>query len=287
LIPFTLSSPPTFHFQPGRSNRKPWLFPSSIFYSPSSPALACFYLFSILYSMNTMPPDPAQIDHVEDPKPFSIEDEKFDLIYSPRLRELSSMFWTPVAVAAEAAEMLVTAPATRVLDIGCGAGKFCLVGASLTDGRFTGVEQRSELVSAARQAAAGLHLPDVEFLHGNVMGVAFADYNAFYLFNPFEEHLFNRPRIDNAVARSPELFKRYTKHVAAQLGARPFGTRVVTYLGYADDIPACYDCESTFFDDDLKLWIKNREFDPDIEGLSLRVSRSYRGRKGWQAPRKV
>jgi SAM-dependent methyltransferase len=238
--------------------------------------------------MNIMRPDSAQIDHdVDDPKPFSIEDERFDLIYALRLRELSSIFWTPVAVAAEAAKMLVTASATRVLDIGCGPGKFCLVGASLTDGRFTGVEQRSDLVGAARKAAEDLHLPDVAFLHGNVLDVAFADYDAFYLFNPFEEHLFNGPKIDNAVARSPELFKRYTKHVAAQLGARPIGTRVVTYLGYADDIPACYDCESSCFDDDLKLWIKTREFDRDIERLSLLVSRSHRGNEGWQPPRRV
>jgi SAM-dependent methyltransferase len=236
--------------------------------------------------MNSMRPDSAQIGHdIEDPKPFSIEDEKFDLIYSPRLRELSSVFWTPVAVAAEAAKMLVTAPGLRVLDIGCGPGKFCLVGASVTDGRFTGVEQRSDLVAAARQAAIDLHISDVEFFHGNVIDVRFADYDAFYLFNPFEEHLFNGRKIDNAVVRSPELFKRYTKHVAAQLGTCPLGTRVATYMGYADDIPACYDCESTLFEDDLKLWIKNREFDSDIERLSLRVSRSHRGSGGWRPPR--
>src|ERR1700730_11082711 len=107
----------------------------------------------------------------EDPEPFSIEDEKFDRIYPQEIRELSSLCWTPVAVAAEAAKMLVTASGLRVLDIGCGPGKFCLVGASLTDGRFTGVEQRSGLVAEARQAASNLGLADVEFIHGNVMDI--------------------------------------------------------------------------------------------------------------------
>ena len=51
--------------------------------------------------------------------------------------------------------------------------------------------------------------------------------------------------------------------------------------GYADDIPSCYDCEKALFHDDLKLWIKNREYDHDIERLGLRVSRSYRGAAGW------
>jgi SAM-dependent methyltransferase len=221
---------------------------------------------------------------LQDPDSFSIEDEKFDQIYPPEIRKLSSIFWTPVAVAAEAAKLLVTAPGVRVLDIGCGAGKFCLLAASLTDGCFTGVEQRAELIAAAKQAAATLQLSEVEFLHANLMDIAFSDYDAFYLFNPFEENMHGH-KIDSAIPLSAALFKKYTCHVAGQLGERPIGTRVVTYMGYADDIPACYDCETTRFGDDLKLWIKTREYEPDIERLGLRASRSYRGSIGWASPR--
>jgi SAM-dependent methyltransferase len=226
------------------------------------------------------------VEGFEDPEAFSIEDEKFDLIYPAQIRKLSSVFWTPVAVAAEAAKLLVTTLETRVLDIGCGPGKFCLVAASLMDGRFAGIEQRSDLVTAARQAAKDLCLTDVEFLHGNVMDIEFTDYDAFYLFNPFEENMFDGHKIDRAVPLSPTLFKRYTTHVSTRLGTKPVGTRVVTYMGYADDIPSCYDCEATLFNDDLKLWIKNREFDRDIEQLGLRVSRSRRSSNGWEAPRR-
>lgn len=225
-------------------------------------------------------------EDVHAPEPFSIQDEKFDLIYPRHLRELSSTFWTPVAVAAEAAKLLVTAPDTRVLDIGCGPGKFCLVAASLTDGRFTGVEHRTGLIEAARQATKDLGFADVEFIHGNVTHIDFSAYDAFYLFNPFEENMFDGHKIDRAVPLSPELFRRYTSHVSAQLGARPIGTRVVTYMGYADDIPACYYCEETLFGDDLKLWIKQREYEPDIERLGLNVSRSHRGSNGWTPPRR-
>jgi SAM-dependent methyltransferase len=224
-------------------------------------------------------------EDLDDPVPFSIEDEKFDLVYPRQIRKLSSVFWTPVAAAAAAAKLLVTAPETRVLDIGSGVGKFCLVGASLTDGRLTGVEQRPDLVAAARQAATDLGHFDVEFIHGNVLDVDFAEYDAFYLFNPFEENMFDGHKIDRAVPFAPGLFKRYTNHVSTQLGARPLGTRVVTYAGYADDIPACYYCESALFGDDLKLWIKQREYEPDIESLGLNVSRSYRGTIGWAPPR--
>jgi len=67
--------------------------------------------------------------------------------------------------------------------------------------------------------------------------------------------------------------------------AMPPGTRIVTYAGYADEIPACYDCELALFRDELKLWVKRREYDPDIEHLGLCISCSYRGPIGWAPPR--
>lgn len=225
-------------------------------------------------------------DRSEGDDPTTVEDAKFDRIYPSQIRELSSLFWTPVRIAAEAAKLLVLAPGTRVLDVGCGPGKFCLLGAMLTNGRFTGVEQRSGLVAAARKAAIDLHVSGVEFLLANVIDISFADYDAFYIFNPFEENFFAANRIDSTVPLSPELFKRYTSHVAAQLASCALGTRVVTYMGYADEVPACYDCETALFGDDLKLWIKTREYDPDIERLQLCPSRSYRGSLGREDPRR-
>lgn len=215
----------------------------------------------------------------------SVEDEKFDQIYPARIRKLSALHWTPVRVAAEAAKLLVRAPGTRVLDVGCGPAKFCLVAAALSHGTFTGVEQREDLVAAARTAARRLQLDEVKIIHGNVLEVDFAGYDAFYIYNPFEENMAQGHKIDATVPLSPLLFKRYNRHVASQLGARPIGTRVVTYAGYADEIPACYDCESALFRDELKLWIKRREYDPDIERLGLHSSRSYRGPIGWAPPR--
>lgn len=215
----------------------------------------------------------------------SIEDEKFDEIYPTRIRELSGLHWTPVRVATEAAKLLVTTPGTRVLDVGCGPAKFCLVGASLTDGVFTGVEQREELVLAGRNAADRMQVRQLKIVHGNVLDVVFSQYDAFYLYNPFEENMTRGNRIDVTVPLSPLLFKKYNSYVAAQLGNMPLGTRVVTYAGYADEIPACYDCELSLFRDELKLWIKRRQHDADIERLGLHISRSYRGPVGWVTPK--
>ena len=225
-------------------------------------------------------------DNLVEPDVRSIEDEKFDQIYPARIRELSGLHWTPVRVAAEAARLLVAKPGTRVLDVGCGPAKFCLVGASLTDGVFSGVEQRQELVLAGRNAAHRMQLREVCIIHGNVIDVVFRQYDAFYLYNPFEENMTRGNKIDVTVPLSPLLFKRYNSYVAAQLGDMPMGTRVVTYAGYADEIPACYDCELSLFRDELKLWIKRRQYDADIERLGLHISRSYRGPIGWVTPKR-
>ena len=148
----------------------------------------------------------------------SIEDERFDQIYPSKVQKLSWRHWTPVSVAVEAAKLLVTGPRTRVLDVGCGPGKFCLVAAALTDARFTGIEQRSDLVAIARRAALKHRLTNVEIIHGNVTDFSFASFDAFYLYNPFEENMFQRQKIDSSVPLSTALFTKIYR-----LCGRPVG----------------------------------------------------------------
>lgn len=221
------------------------------------------------------------MEPLDDEDPTTVEDEKFDLIYPAQIRQLSAVFWTPVRIAAAAVELLVSSTGLRVLDVGCGPGKFCLIGASLTEGCFIGIDQRLDLVRVAQQAAARLQLTGVEFYQGNVLDLEFSNYDAFYIFNPFEENMLRGHKIDTSVPLGPELFRRYVSYVRLQLGMRPIGTRVVTYMGYGDEVPSCFTCERTLFGDDLKLWIKTREYDADVESLG-----SYRGSAGWEPPRR-
>jgi SAM-dependent methyltransferase len=193
----------------------------------------------------------------------SVEDDRFDRIFPPRVRKFSSLYWTPVAVASHAARLLVRKPGTRVLDIGCGPGKFCLIAAAITEGHFTGIEQRDYLVKAARDAAVKERCPNVEIIQGNVTDHSFSKYDAFYLFNPFEENMFEKHIIDTCVPLSTDLYIKYVKYVAAELCSKPIGTLVVTYTGSALEVPCCYDCELSTFGKDLKLWVKVRETTPD------------------------
>ena len=150
-----------------------------------------------------------------------------------------------------------------MLDIGCGPGKFCLIAAALTDGHFTGIEQRADLVKAARHAVLKERRQNVEIIQGNVTDISFSKYDAFYLYNPFEENMSENQSIDRCIPLSADLYVKYVKYVAAELSAKPLGTVVVTYAGSALEVPSCYDCELSAFGRDLKLWIKVREAMPE------------------------
>lgn len=205
---------------------------------------------------------------------FSVEDERFDLMYPPEIRELSDRHWTPVAVARRAAEFLVAGPDTRVLDLGCGPGKFCIVGALTTAGHFTGVEQRPQLANLAREAIHRGKITNAEIVHANVTEIDFLAYDAFYLFNPFEENLFTLGKIDESVELSKALYEQYTRHVATQLARVPLGTRVVTYAGLCEEVPACYECREYTFGGELKLWEKTRELTKEDTSLDRRANRN-------------
>lgn len=191
----------------------------------------------------------------------SVVDDRFDQIFPAGLRKLSSVFWTPLAIAARAAKLLVNKPGTQVLDIGCGVGKFCLIGAALTDGYFTGVERRRDLAKAAKDVLVKHGITNVEIIQANITKHSFSKYDAFYLFNPFEENIINGLKINGAVPRSANLFVKYVRYVATELAAKPLGTRVITYAGFALEVPRCYECEQTAFGGKLKLWIKDRAAD--------------------------
>lgn len=183
---------------------------------------------------------------------------QFDVLYPVAVRTMSASYWTPVRVALQAARMLVTAPGTRVLDIGSGAGKFCCVGASSTTGVFCGVEQRAQLVQYARNVAALLGAGRATFLQGTFGSLSPSDYDAFYLFNPFEE---NEDRSlaagDRTAVPGDDWFLDDVRRAQSFLGAARPGTRVVTYNGLGGPMPAAYELlERVRFKRPLDLWVK-------------------------------
>jgi protein-L-isoaspartate O-methyltransferase len=126
---------------------------------------------------------------------LSTADEAFDELAPSELRELSAIHWTPVDVAIRAATLLAPHREMRVLDVGSGIGKLCAIGALSSCGSWCGIETHELLVLAARRLARALGIASQTlFVHGDVFSIEWTDFDALYLYNPFEIPLYPEAR---------------------------------------------------------------------------------------------
>jgi Protein-L-isoaspartate(D-aspartate) O-methyltransferase (PCMT) len=170
-----------------------------------------------------------------------LSDSAFDEVFPSGARNVSFNFWTPVAVAQRAAWLLVQEGCRRVLDVGSGVGKFCVVGAASTDATFVAIEHRGHLVVAAREAARRIGVSSAHFVHGTLDGMDASEFDTFYFFNPFEENLWTAEvQLDQTVALSERRFEADVKCAQQMLAQARVGTRVVTYYGLGAAMPTSY-----------------------------------------------
>lgn len=188
---------------------------------------------------------------------LTIGNEQFDTVFPESLRVFSDFHYTPVEVALKAAAFLAEKPATRILDIGSGAGKFCLIGAAVSSAHFTGVEQRGALNDVAASIAKQYCLGNTRFIHANITEIQFTGFDAFYLFNPFWENIVQSEPVDTSIRLNKSLYYAYTGFVKNQLDAMPSGTRLATFFSYGFEIPDSYNHLFSAFDGKLKLWVRS------------------------------
>jgi hypothetical protein len=187
----------------------------------------------------------------------AVADELFGRLYPDHIAALAPLHWTPVAVALRAAQLLAPGPGGRVLDLGAGPGKLCIIGALSTSASFTGVEHRRHLVRAAVAAAERCGARSARFIHADIFEIDWRPYDACYLFNPFAEYL--QGAIDQAIEIDPRFYGYYVDAVTRRLAlARP-GTRVVTYHGFGGRLPAAFRLVAVerAGTDELELWIRD------------------------------
>jgi predicted RNA methylase len=195
------------------------------------------------------------------------------------VRRPSARYWTQVGVAIRVVRWLAEVSARSVLDVGAGAGKFCVVGALGSRMTFTGVEQRASLVEAARELAYEFDVEDrATFIQGDMEMADFSRFDALYFYNPFGENLFPpSDHLDEAVEVSRARFKRDIAKAEHLIGRMPVGSYLVTYNGFGGRVPDSFDLvkAKTAGINMLRLWRKAREHDAggyllELEELTLR-----------------
>jgi len=182
--------------------------------------------------------------------------KEFDQLLSPAFKKVADIHWTPTTIVVKAAKWLGENGKSKILDIGSGVGKFCMVGAGVSEARFTGVELRKNLVDEANKIKEELGLKKVSFLNQNITTVSFKEYDAFYFYNPFCEHAAVADWIDKKTDLSLEKLAEYENHIYDELAKKEKGTKVVTYLSAIFNLPESYFAVEILNDGDLVFWEK-------------------------------
>lgn len=186
-----------------------------------------------------------------------MNDAAFDWLYPEKMQQLSRRHWTPLSIAKTAARFLANEPGKKILDIGSGVGKFCLVGARFyPESTFVGIEQREELYRYAMEAKEVTQARNAHFIHGNFTQTDLSAYNGFYFYNSFFENLVDQDQIDDKVEQSASLYNYYSRYLFKKLESSASGTRLVTFHSLEDEVPPCYQLVDTSTDLMLKMWIR-------------------------------
>ena len=185
-----------------------------------------------------------------------LSDAAFDSLFPIYIQKLSAIHWTPLQVAAVAAQFLSTGTDSRVIDIGAGVGKFCIAASIYSQGHYTGIEQRKNFVVLGNKVIKRLGLQNVTLIAGNFTEVDLSTYTGIYFYNSFHEQLVFEDALDNKIEMSGALYDLYSKHFISQLKKMPVGTRLATYWLSITEIPGCYRLVASHFNNNLKLWVK-------------------------------
>jgi len=174
---------------------------------------------------------------------MSLDDRAFDRFLQYRWRLASGQHWTPLVVVQRVAAWLDEVGVKTVVDIGSGAGKFCVAAALASHCEFTGIEQRLRLVDAARHLARRFGVDDrVGFVHGALGQCPLPEADAYYLYNPFGENLFGADdNLGDDVELSDERYERDVALMEAFLERARIGTYVIKYNGFGGYMPRAYE----------------------------------------------
>jgi len=189
-------------------------------------------------------------------------DRFFDQFFPYDLQRVSGQHWTQLSVALRVAEWLTGASVKSVVDVGSGAGKFCVAAALASRCSFIGIEQRPRLVEAARALARIFDVDDrVRFVEAAISHSVVPAADAYYLYNPFGENLFgSAERLGDDVELGLERYERDIAFMEEFFERAPVGIYVIKYNGFGGRMPRSYDevIVDRAMPNMLRMWRKSR-----------------------------
>jgi SAM-dependent methyltransferase len=188
----------------------------------------------------------------------SIYDEDFDSFYPEKIERLSAVQWTPTVVVQTILDYLKLNESDKVLDVGSGVGKFCILSALYSKASFAGVERRKDLHQIADSLAKEFQIDNVKFIYGDMEKIDWYPYTVLYFYNPFYESLTTKNMIDEKEEKGLVKYTKDLIHVKNRLNQMREGTRVVTYHSFGGKMPSSYLLEKKISLDtgDLEFYTK-------------------------------
>lgn len=189
-----------------------------------------------------------------------VSDDQFDRIFPKSVQKISRTHWTPLCVAELAAQWLTRGPQDLILDVGSGVGKFCFVGALLTQGQYVGVEIQPDLTKLSRIIAKIYKISRVKFVCQDASSLDWSPYQGAYLYNPFSQSFKVSAQKIEAHGAAFESFSKYGAMIFQKLKSQPKGFRAAVYCGYGGERPDTYDIIAVerFGPGFLEVWEKTR-----------------------------
>lgn len=194
-------------------------------------------------------------------------------------KELSDRHWSSESAIIAANEFLCHKKNTRILDIGSGVGKFCILGAlKYPHSTFIGVEKRNKLVEVSNQQKIRFNVSNCQFTNADIRTIDFSDYSGFYFFNSFLEYIDSSAKIDSDSYLSREEYIELNSYLFSELSKTKPGTRIVTFHCTNPIIPESFRLVATRQSRLMKFYLKDTvEFNGyfNINKLNTHIDKQY------------
>lgn len=169
-------------------------------------------------------------------------DEAWADRYPPHLAAAAEFHFAPLEIAHAASDWLAEgarAAGKPIVDLGAGAGKFCLAAAARhSDVEWVGAEIRPALVAEARRLQAGFGLLNCRFAEADITSSDLTPYAGAFLFNPFYEQLdASADELGDGLPRGRDAYRRACAALRQNLALLGGRFRLATYYCHGPEVP--------------------------------------------------